>query len=830
MKNSKINFENPIDQEEYDHFESVKRWLTRGIEAASKTSVQASDLRKRYNGNDKNDIPPILEANGVRNVSQEDIALYRKVLSEPYFARLAYREVYPDYTLDEDIYIGQEMIRDDSGYGSDILIHSWTSDIANELLYDKRTKPYEKILKKRKERPFDDDEKYIMQPDLRRMILSEKGQYIRHINEYVSDEYVRQYNYGNWLEAGEQIADKFLLDVLEQKKNENQITNIIRTIQQNQNTVIRLPFTESFIVEGCAGSGKTMIMLHRLSYLQQRNFIEDNSTVVVLTPSEDFNLQVHSLMKDLEIEKMNISNVEQYYRILLKKIDWDETGRVKLRNDDNLPDAFVKEMYSEEMLERMQRVYDQIVESAIHGKYALPKNEIEIYMKRLKVKARVINYSQVEDLIAILDSILLEQTNLQNWIDEKKRLIANLQQTIDKEYSMRDEFQISIDNNKERFSAYLIKLKEKLKRQYEKEKTMANKGRLKSFIDIVLSAQLELQLDDEDYVELVKESAAVANKDKEDSELKSLLDGYYKSVNKLRNSEMKIENNAKYIAEQKQSIVEPSKKLLSGVEEERVERYYSELKGKREQLRDYRQLFDEEIQPYIKNKCEEYGVKPILNQKYYLYLKLSWYSINEGKILGNYLMCIDEAQNLSVNEYKLLQMLHGDHTIFNLYGDLLQNTRVGLGIFSWNEVQKALFADNAVKIYTFAENYRNTNQITTFVNERLKLKNPMKIIGYDGTNVIIRPGTISSTLAEARYERGKTAVIVSEITKEIKKEAELCGFSVGKVDVEGVAVLSINDVKGLEFKTVFVVDEELSYNEKYIAYTRALNRLIVITK
>ena len=211
-------------------------------------------------------------------------------------------------------------------------------------------------------------------------------------------------------------------------------------------------------------------------------------------------------------------------------------------------------------------------------------------------------------------------------------------------------------------------------------------------------------------------------------------------------------------------------------------------------------------------------------------MKLSWYSINEGKILGNYLMCIDEAQNLSVNEYKLLQMLHGDHTIFNLYGDLLQNTRVGLGIFSWNEVQKALFADNAVKIYTFAENYRNTNQITTFVNERLKLKNPMKIIGYDGTNVIIRPGTISSALAEARYERGKTAVIVSETTKEIKKEAELCGFSVGKVDVEGVAVLSINDVKGLEFKTVFVVDEELSYNEKYIAYTRALNRLIVITK
>lgn len=824
-----MNFENPIDQEEYNHFESIKRWLERGIEAASKTSVQASDQRKRYNGNDKNDIPPILEANGARNVSQEDIAIYRKVLSEPYFARLAYREVYSEYTLDEDIYIGKEMIRDDSSYGSDILIHSWTSDIANELLYDKRTKPYEKMLKKRKDRPFDDDEKYILYPDLRRMVLSEKGRYIRHINEYVSDEYVRHYNYGNWLEAGEQIADKFLLDVLEQKKNENQITNIIRTIQQNQNTVIRLPFAENFIVEGCAGSGKTMIMLHRLSYLQERNFIADNSTVVVLTPSEDFNLQLHSLMKDLEIEKMNISNMEQYYRILLKDVDWDETGRAKLHNDNTLPDSFVKEMYSEEMLERMQRVHAQTVGNVIHGKFAIPKNEIEVYAERLRVKARVINYGQVEDLIAILDSILLEQMNLQNWIDEKKLLIANLQQTIDKEYDVKNELQTTLDNNKEKFSVYLIKLKEKLKKQYEKEKIMANRGRLKSFLDIVLSAQIEIQLDDEDYVELVKECAAAANKDKEDSELKSLLDGYYKAVNRLRNSEMQIANNTKYIAEQRQSIAERSKNLLSDAEEERVERYFSELKEKKEQLRDYKQLFDTEIQPFIKNKCEEYGVKPILNQKYYLYLKLCWYSINGGKLLGNYLMCIDEAQNLSVNEYKLLQTLHGKHTVFNLYGDLLQNTRVGLGISDWNELQKALFVDSNVKIYTFAENYRNTNQITTFVNERLKLKNPMKIIGYDGADVLIRPGTISSALAEARYERGKTAVIVSEITKEIKKEAELRDFSVGKVDDEGVAVLSINDVKGLEFKTVFVVDEGLSYNEKYIAYTRALNRLIVIT-
>ena len=41
-------------------------------------------------------------------------------------------------------------------------------------------------------------------------------------------------------------------------------------------------------------------------------------------------------------------------------------------------------------------------------------------------------------------------------------------------------------------------------------------------------------------------------------------------------------------------------------------------------------------------------------------------------------------------------------------------------------------------------------------------------------------------------------------------------------------LMTIQDAKGLEFETVYVIDEGMSDNEKYVAYTRALNRLIVI--
>ena len=62
--------------------------------------------------------------------------------------------------------------------------------------------------------------------------------------------------------------DEFLIKILLDKKDSNKLTDIIYTIQGNQNRIIRANSMESFIVQGCAVSGKTMILLHRLSYLK----------------------------------------------------------------------------------------------------------------------------------------------------------------------------------------------------------------------------------------------------------------------------------------------------------------------------------------------------------------------------------------------------------------------------------------------------------------------------------------------------------------------------------------------------------------------------------
>ena len=66
-------------------------------------------------------------------------------------------------------------------------------------------------------------------------------------------------------------VDPFLMDILIKNRHIHKLTDIIKTIQSNQNSIIRQPLNSNLIVQGCAGSGKTMIMLHRLSYLKFNN-------------------------------------------------------------------------------------------------------------------------------------------------------------------------------------------------------------------------------------------------------------------------------------------------------------------------------------------------------------------------------------------------------------------------------------------------------------------------------------------------------------------------------------------------------------------------------
>lgn len=73
----------------------------------------------------------------------------------------------------------------------------------------------------------------------------------------------------------------------------------------------------------------------------------------------------------------------------------------------------------------------------------------------------------------------------------------------------------------------------------------------------------------------------------------------------------------------------------------------------------------------------------------------------------------------------------------------------------------------------------------------------------------------------------RTAIICNDynlIPNDIK---EFCSFNDLSV-INKANVLTVRQAKGLEYDTVFVYDDGMNKNEKYIAYTRALSELYII--
>ena len=58
------------------------------------------------------------------------------------------------------------------------------------------------------------------------------------------------------------LTDPFLIQVLKLRKKQHSLVDIIATIQENQNAIVDENINQNIVVQGCAGSGKTMVLLH----------------------------------------------------------------------------------------------------------------------------------------------------------------------------------------------------------------------------------------------------------------------------------------------------------------------------------------------------------------------------------------------------------------------------------------------------------------------------------------------------------------------------------------------------------------------------------------
>lgn len=94
------------------------------------------------------------------------------------------------------------------------------------------------------------------------------------------------------------IDDEYLQEILANASSEK-MTNIVNTIQKEQNEIIRNVSDKYLIVQGIAGSGKTSVALHRIAYLLYKEKNLSSNNVLIFSPNDVFSQYISNVLPEL---------------------------------------------------------------------------------------------------------------------------------------------------------------------------------------------------------------------------------------------------------------------------------------------------------------------------------------------------------------------------------------------------------------------------------------------------------------------------------------------------------------------------------------------------
>lgn len=113
-------------------------------------------------------------------------------------------------------------------------------------------------------------------------------------------------------------------DILKQELGKNgdvQLKNIVRTIQKEQNAIIRNTKDKILVIQGAAGSGKTSVALHRIAYLLYHDRERLKSTnVLILSPNSVFSDYISHVLPELGEEHIREMSFDLFAYRELKDI------------------------------------------------------------------------------------------------------------------------------------------------------------------------------------------------------------------------------------------------------------------------------------------------------------------------------------------------------------------------------------------------------------------------------------------------------------------------------------------------------------------------------
>ena len=688
---------------------------------------------------------------------------YKCFFSEPYFARM---DVVDDKEGYNSYYIGKKG-------DVNLEIVDWRAPLAVRYYQKSRVR-------------FSINE-YDYETVLRRALSVKNGKVQDYKNEYLS---VRGYLSDEEIGGRDEeiLFDPFLRQIIKSRKDDTQIRDIIRTIQEKQFEIITLPERDSFVLQGCAGSGKTMILLHRLSYLMYNNESLSPRDVLVITPSDSFNSFIDELSQVLELGKVRTVTLRNYFFQVLKNEGISLQEKLSATPES---EEYLSYVYSEKFLKDVKKHVDKIYDG-IHGMFA--SEECREFAERILSDCRIKRekYDRIKNA-----SVRVRRAVLGEMKENKEGGFY-----FTKPFRMLMSAIIQIED----FFTFVLEERDRGKDYF-----------FRQFVEFYRCMHTVVR-----YSDKVMEEAL--------SDLRALCETVEREIADLRRYRRRIGGEEVYtyvdrIARREELILE-AKQIFSFVEEmedgnEFLREFFEIMRcsrhcvqaGKCESSVDIaRWLYRETVKKYK----QKYGLKGIYpSDGYALCAVLSAVDRKLSPRFG--LVFIDEGQDISAGEYALLRTIHSD-AAFNVYGDLKQNITAYRGIKEWSDAVKG-------RVYDLNQNYRNTNEIVDYVSSVLDVD--MRPIGFHGEEVQ-RIGMRKVT-SYFKDKQGLKAIIAKEEDMPLFMKRGYHRISAnGTIHKTKINVMTVYESKGLEFSSVAVYDKNMSSNEKYVAYTRALRELVLI--
>jgi len=294
---------------EQAHFNECKVLIAGNIttyeEEAEHRHRETQELFKAVQAGDAELYDQLMTSTSLEEHAYNQLRKNKAALEKPYFGRIDYRDIGTDKA--EKVYIGKNGVFKNK---TEVVIADWRAPIStvyyeNELGRGSYTTP--------------EGKSYEIDLSLKRNYDVDKG--------------ILKGYYDSDVAANDELLVQYL-----SKNKDAVLGDIIVTIQKEQNEIIRANPFSNLIVQGVAGSGKTTVAMHRISYIlyNYKERFEANEFCIIGSNDMLLNYITSGLpeldvfhMKQKRMDEMFVHLLGRDFKAKSKRAPVDESGKWK---------------------------------------------------------------------------------------------------------------------------------------------------------------------------------------------------------------------------------------------------------------------------------------------------------------------------------------------------------------------------------------------------------------------------------------------------------------------------------------------------------------------